>query len=262
MNTVELWKKEQIPLYNENAEFNTPVTTPYIAENSKSCIVICPGGGYVDRAAHEGDGYAKWLMENGVSAFVVDYRVAPHKYPAPQYDAMRAVRYARFYAEKYGYDKNKIGIMGSSAGGHLAGSISTATDEMGYTPVDEIDTVSFKPDFAVLCYPVISMNEFTHEGSRLNLLGEASYEEADKLSVHKRITENTPPMFIWHTSEDQAVPVENSFMLSMALSEKKIPFEFHSFQKGYHGLGLADDFEGTKLWTTAFLNWLKINDLK
>lgn len=257
---IKLWNEKDIPLYMENGEI--PTVTPYIAENSKSCIVICPGGGYEIRAPHEGEGYAKWLQKNGISAFVVDYRVHPFKYPAPQYDAMRAVRYARFFADKYGYDKNKIGIMGSSAGGHLAGSVATAVDEMGYTAADEIDSVSFRPDFMVLCYPVISLIEFAHHGSRINLMGETSVRDAQKLCVDKRVTENTPPAFIWHTSEDEAVPVENSLLLAKALSEKGVPFEFHSYQKGSHGLGLADEVEGTKEWSNALLNWLKINDLK
>ena len=257
---MELWNKKNIPLYQENEEI--PEITPYIVPDSKSCIVICPGGGYQHRAAHEGEGYAKWLNENGVSAFVVDYRVAPYKYPAPQYDAMRAVRYARYYAKKYGYSEEKIGIMGSSAGGHLAGTVGTATDEMGYTPLDEIDTVSSKPDFMVLCYPVISLVEFTHHGSRRNLLGEVSEREAQKLSVDKRVTSKTPKTFIWHTAEDQAVPVENSIMLAKALSEKRVPFEFHCYQNGLHGLGLADEIKGTKEWGNALITWLEINNLK
>lgn len=257
---MELWNKKDIPLYQENEEI--PEITPYIVPNSKSCIVICPGGGYQHRASHEGEGYATWLNENGVSAFVVHYRVKPYKYPAPQYDALRAIRYARFYAKEYGYDENKIGIMGSSAGGHLAGSVATATDEMGYTPVDEIDTVSSRPDFMVLCYPVISLVEFTHHGSRMNLMGEVSEREAQKLSNDKRVTKDTPKAFIWHTAEDQAVPVENSLMLAKALSEKRVPFELHCYQNGPHGLGLAPETKGTKEWGNALLKWLEINDLK
>jgi len=257
---MDLWNEKDIPLYIQNEE--KPKITPYIAENSKSCIVVCAGGGYWIRASHEGEDYAKWLQKNGISAFVVDYRVHPYKYPAPQYDAMRAIRYARYYAKKYGYDENKIGIMGSSAGGHLAGSVATATDEMGYTAVDEIDTVSWRPDFMVLCYPVISFIEFAHHGSRVNLMGEVSEREAQKLCVDKRVTRNTPPAFIWHTAEDQSVPVENSLLLTKALSEKGVPFEFHCYQNGRHGLGLSDELEGTREWGNAFLTWLEINNLK
>lgn len=258
-----LWNEDDIPLYMEGEEI--PTITPYIVENSKACIVICPGGGYCARAPHEGDGYAKWLRENGVSSFVVDYRVSPYRYPAPQYDAMRAMKIARYYVDKYGYDKNKIGIMGSSAGGHLAGSVATATDDMGYKITDEIDNIDWKPNFAVLCYPVVSLIEFAHNGSRINLMGEneSNVREAQKLCIDKRVTKATPPMFIWHTSEDQAVPIENSLLLAKALSEKGVPFELHSYQKGYHGLGLlTNDFEGTKAWSDALLTWLKINDLK
>ena len=259
---INLWSKEQAPLFDENAEQLLPNITPYIAKNSKSCVVVCPGGGYVIKSDYEGEGYAKWLMENGVSAFVLDYRVEPYKYPAPQYDALRALRYARYYAEKYGYDKNKIGIMGSSAGAHLAGSIAVASDEMGYKHVDEIDSVSFRPDFAVLCYPVVSMTKFAHVGSRIALMGEVSDETAEQLSLNKRITENTPPMFIWHTAEDGAVPVENSLMLAGALSANKIPFELHVFQKGAHGLGLAESTEGTNAWGRLLLKWFDINNLR
>lgn len=257
---IYLWNKEQAPLYDESLGQDVPNITIYNAKGAKTCIVVCAGGGYEIKSDYESYGYAQWLMENGVSAIVTEYRVSPYRYPAPQYDAMRAMRYAKAHAKEYGWEK--IGIMGSSAGAHLAGTVATACDDMGYKNIDEIDNLPFKPDFAVLCYPVVSMTDFTHMGSRLNLLGKTYDFKADELSVHKRVTDSTPPMFIWHTAGDDAVPVENSLMLSNELSKRKIPFELHIFQNGPHGLGLAKETDGTNAWGELLLKWLQINNLR
>lgn len=254
-----LWKKENVPLFDEGIkEQDIPSVTPYISEGAKSCIVICPGGAYVHKAfEHEGIEIAKWLNSIGVSAFILDYRVNPYKHPVPVIDGKRAIRYARYYASKYGYHKDKIGILGFSAGGHLAGSVATFKGEFGYQAIDEIDNESSRPDFMVLCYPVISFIKHANVCSWGNLVQSTDYQTAKELSVDYNIDSDTPPAFIWHTSGDAGVPVENSLNLALELSKYKIPFEIHTHKDGPHGLGLAKDYPYTAFWAKECENWLK-----
>ncbi len=256
-----LWGKV-IPYWNdefiesEETEPRIPTITAY-PSNSRGAVVVFAGGGYVMRAEHEGDGYAKWLQEIGITAFLVDYRVAPYKHPAQISDAMRAVSYVRHYADKYGYDKDKIAVMGSSAGGHLAGSVSVHFDKKMYDETDEIDKEDCRPNASVLCYPVIDMFEYRHDGSRQNLLGERTLHEMKELmSLYKHVSYDTPPAFIWHTSSDQAVPTENSLLYADALSKKQIPYELHIYPYGRHGLGLAEEMPHVAQWTKSLENWL------
>lgn len=252
-----LWKEGCAPLFDKNIGQNEPNVEAYIAEGAKSCVVVCAGGAYLRKAEHEAGVICKWLNSIGVSAFNLDYRVAPYQYPADQYDAKRAIKYARSKAKEYGYDEDKIGIMGFSAGGHLACSAGVLYGELGYEAQDEIDRFSSRPDFMLLCYPVVSFTKYAHLGSMRNLIGDASYEEAAKLSLENRVDENTCPAFIWHTSNDEAVPVENSMMLMAAMRKYNIPVEFHSFVDGRHGLGLAEDNESVGQWTGLCAQWLK-----
>ncbi len=236
-----------------------PELVPYICEGAKSAVVVCPGGAYEFRAPHEGGEIAKWFNSIGITAFVLEYRVAPNMHPAPLADAMRAVKYVRHNAEEYGIDKNKIAIMGFSAGGHLASSLSVHYDKDIYEPTDAVDEESCKPDATILCYPVIDMGEYRHDGSRRNLLGEnPPLEIKELMSTYKQVTKDTPPAFLWHTSCDAAVPVENSLMYANALSKVQVPFEMHIYPIGHHGLGLAPELSHVAHWNRSCYRWLRL----
>ncbi len=260
-----LWKKENIPHYNKEIDNGfMPSMHPYIVKNSKSCVVICPGGAYRAKAMlHEGEHIAKWLNSIGVSAFVLDYRLKPYEHPIPVIDGKRAVRYARHLSDEYGYDRDKIGIMGFSAGGHLAGSIGTFKDNFGYEPIDDIDKESSRPDFMILCYAVLSFTEYAHRGSFENLTSDLSALNALRLSVDKNVDADTPPAFIWHCTGDESVPVENSLNMALALRKYRVPFEIHTFNDGPHGVGLANGtapaplYEHTAVWIKNLKNWLE-----
>lgn len=255
---MKLWN-EKIPYFNAEVEF-VPFLTPYIVEGAKTAVVICPGGGYANRAEHEGKGYAVWLNSIGVSAVVLEYRVAPYHAPVPGADVQRAIRVVRYELSKYGVEK--VGVMGSSAGGHLAATASVHYDKKFYEPVDEIDEISARPDFTILCYPVIDMYEYRHDGSRTNLLG-SRIKESDKeyYSLYKQVTDETPTAFLWHTSADQAVPVQNSMLYAMALAEHLIPYELHIYPYGVHGLGLAESDPHVHQWNAALEKWMKLEKL-
>lgn len=262
-----LWG-EVIPYWNDSfiendeTEPRKPTITPYPA-NSKGAVIIFPGGGYSMRAEHEGREYAEWFVSIGITAFVVDYRVAPYKHPAQISDAMRAVKYVRYYADKYGIDKDKIAVMGSSAGGHLAGSVSVHYDKKMYERTDDIDDEDCRPDFTILCYPVIDMFEYRHDGSRQNLIGErALHADKELMSLYNHVTADTPQTFIWHTSSDQTVPVENSLMYANALSRAQVPFELHIYPLGHHGLGLAKSLPHVAQWTDSLEKWLELVNMK
>ncbi len=262
MQEFKLWENGT-PYYDPKIDQPETTVTWYPAEGNepKGCVVICPGGAYAMRAEHEGKGYAEYLNANGYHAFVVNYRVAPYHHPAEMADAHRAIRFARFNAEKFGIKPDKIAIMGSSAGGHLAVSASEHFD-CGKTDGDEIDAVSCRPDGTILCYPVVSLVEgYSHFGSRDNLLGKpCDGKDAANLSGEKSVREDMAPVFIWHTFEDGAVPIENSLYLAAALREKKIPTELHVFPYGAHGLGLAPQNPHVAQWGELMINWLKLNN--
>ena len=214
-----------------------------IVPNKKSdaAIVIFPGGGYTHRAEHEGKAYAEFLAENGINAFVVDYRVAPNYFPQPLADAKRAVRFVRYYSEKFGIDASKVAVMGSSAGGHLAALVSTYRGEIEGEGIDEIDNECCLPNAQILCYPVISTVDDTiwHRGSGLNLLGDDNLDFAPNVSPELIADEKTPQAFIWHTAADNGVNVINSYAYASALRRKNVPVEMHIFPEGGHGLGLG-----------------------
>ncbi len=247
----------------------TPTITEYIPESKKSnaAVVIFAGGGYHMRAAHEGEAYAHFFQERGICAFVCDYRVAPHRFPLPLLDARRAVRWVRYNAEKYGIDKNKIAVMGSSAGGHLAALTSTYFQPIEFEGVDEIDEEAFIPNAQILCYPVIKLSvdcTLSHSGSCINLLGVEQIDLSHGLTPQYLVSEKTPPCFMWHTLTDGAVPVANSLDYASALREKNILCELHVFPEGYHGLGLAVGEDKVKkhvsAWSDMLLKWLEYID--
>ena len=221
-------------------------------------VVIFAGGGYEFRAHHEDIEYAEKINEFGLNAFYVDYRVFPDRFPAPQLDARRAVRFVRANAEKFGIDPDKIAVMGSSAGGHLVSSLCNYRAPLDGEGVDELDEVDYMPNAQILCYPVITLEAaFTHAGSARNLLGDRVSELAPLLSGDLTADEKTPPAFLWHTSTDELVPVKNSLRYGERLREVGVPFELHVFPTGHHGLGLARDVEGVNQWPELLKGWLE-----
>jgi acetyl esterase/lipase len=244
---------------------DVPTLTPFFPAAEKArgtAVVICPGGGYGALAPHEGKDYALFLSDHGIAAFVLKYRLGPSGYRHPRMleDAQRAIRLVRAHAEDWKLDSKRVGIMGSSAGGHLASTALTHFDAGKSDAADAIERQSNRPDFGILCYPVISMGPNTHQGSKNNLLGHDPDPELVKLlSNELQVTKETPPCFIWHTWEDSAVKVENSLEFAAALRKNNVPFDLHVYQKGRHGLGLGDTppFANAHPWGKDLLFWLK-----
>ena len=239
-----------------------PRITPYLpaGDGPFACVIVCPGGGYGGRAAHEGAPICKWLNSIGVAGFVLDYRVKPYRHPIPLGDAQRAIRMVRARAAEWKIDPKRVGILGFSAGGHLAASATTIFDAGKPDAADPIDRQSCRPDAAILCYPVITFGDFRHNGSMVNLLGpDPDPKLREAMSLETRVTPQTPPVFLWHTSDDGAVPVENSLLLAMALRKNKVPFALHIFPHGPHGMGLADGAKSSDVrqWPAICAEWLK-----
>jgi len=240
------------------------VYLPDLAKASGAAMVICPGGGYGHLANHEGDHYARWLNELGIAGFVLKYRLGPYGYrhPAMMQDASRAIRFVRSRALEWKLDPQRIGIMGSSAGGHLASTLMTHFDSGQAEATDPVERQSSRPDLVVLCYPVVTLTDpFTHQGSRRNLLGTNPPPAlVTELSAELQVTSNSPPCFLWHTYEDKAVPVENSLQLAAALRKADVSVDLHVYERGAHGLGLGSrDFDATKRhpWVRDCEFWLK-----
>lgn len=236
-------------------------------------VVIFSGGGYGWRAPHEGEGYATFLANNGISAFVVDYRVYPNTFPLPLLDARRGVRYVRHNAQKFGIDKNKVYVMGSSAGGHLASFVSTYFEPIEFEGADEIDNEDFIPSGQILCYPVINLCDYNiaHIGSGDNLIGDKylpynpeMYLSRKKFSSDCNVSSKTPKAFIWHTFADEGVDVRNSLSYAKSLREYGVPVEMHLFPDGRHGLGLTNKADKIELhisqWGELLIKWLKYVD--
>lgn len=233
---------------------------PRADKASGAAIVVCPGGGYRALAPHEGHDVAVWLNSLGVTAVVLKYRLGPkYQHPTMMQDALRAIRFTRSKAAEWKIDPNRVGIMGFSAGGHLASTAATHFDTGNLNARDPIERLSSRPDAAILCYPVITMTDpFAHKGSRLNLLGEnPSQLLIDLMSNEKQVTEWTPPTFLFHTADDSGVPVENSLMFAAALRQKKVPHELHVFEHGRHGVGLAPNEPALGAWPKLLENWLR-----
>jgi acetyl esterase/lipase len=217
-------------------ELHTPDQNP----DSPGTVLVLAGGGYHDRAEHESVDVSRFLAEHGVRAAWLDYPVAPARYPQALHLVLRAVAELRSHGP--------VAVLGFSAGGHLAGTAATAT-------ADELAAAGglARPDAAVLCYPVVSMVDHPHLGSRMNLLGTEEDAPARALSVELRVDADTPPVFAWHTADDAHVGVEHSLALTAALRRHQVPVELHVYPHGRHGLGLAD---GLIDWTTPLLRWL------
>jgi acetyl esterase/lipase len=243
-----------------------PTLTPYFASPdlaTGASVVICPGGGYGALAPHEGSHYALFLNELGITAFVLKYRLGSggYRHPAMMNDVNRAIRVVRANATEWKLDPKRIGLMGSSAGGHLCSTGLTHYDAGDANAPDPVEKASSRPDLGILCYPVISMGPLTHGGSKRNLLGENPDPKlVELLSNEKQVTKDTPPTFIFHTVEDKAVKVENALEFAAALQRNGVPFALHVYPKGPHGIGLGSaqwNPASRHPWTTQLALWLK-----
>jgi acetyl esterase/lipase len=262
---VPLWPGAA-PGARGDADGDTPTLTIYLPGAEKAngaAVVICPGGGYGHLAMdHEGHQIGRWLNSFGVAGFILKYRHrnsgAGYGHPAPLQDVQRAIRTVRAGSGRWGLDPQRIGVLGFSAGGHLASTALTHYDDKVYDPRDDVDATAARPDFGVLVYPVISLIEpYTHRGSGRNLLG-ANPDQTllRKLSNEKQVTPQTPPTFLVHTWEDKAVPAENSIQFYLALREAKVPAEMHVFLKGRHGVGLGRDHGPIGTWPELCRQWM------
>ena len=252
----------QIPLWKDGAPGaktkpqDEPVlflSRPAADLATDAAVIVCPGGGYGHLAMEkEGSKVAEWLNSFGVTAFVLRYRhsATGHQHPTPMLDGQRAIRTVRSRAAEWGLDPKKIGVMGFSAGGHLASTLGTHFDAGNPSAADAIDHASSRPDFLILCYPVISFTaDYTHTGSRDNLLGmNPDPALVRSLSNEFQVTSETPPAFLFHTDEDHYVPTENSIAFYLALRHAGVPAELHIYRRGGHGVGMAQDIPGTRDW--------------
>jgi acetyl esterase/lipase len=279
--TLALWPAGKVPNYkktNETERSDTTdkiriskVQTPTIAvflptkNLNGQAVIICPGGGYSILAYYwEGIDVAKWLNSKGIAAIVLKYRLPNSesnivRQLSPLMDAQRAIRLVRANAEKWKINKDRIGIMGFSAGGHLASTAGTHFDSGNVRAADTIDRISSRPDFMVLGYPVVTMSKSVmHKGSRNNLIGENPTEAlANYYSGELNVTSQTPPTFLVHASDDKSVPVDNSLFFYQALRANNIPAEMHIYPKGGHGFGLGLGIKQTESWTDRCIEWLR-----
>lgn len=236
------------------------VIGPAVDRPNGTAIIICPGGGYVRESVdREGIQYATWLSTLGITSFVLKYRMQEFGHPAPLQDVLRAVRLVRSRAAEFKIDPARIGVMGSSAGGHLAASAGTLFDNPAGKTGAPLDSTSARPDFLMLMYPVITMYEpAVHAGSRKALLGATPAAEAQELmSVEKQVTSATPPTLLIHTQEDKTVPVENSILFYQALTRAKVPAEMYLFEHGSHGMGMRAGLGTSSDWPRRAEEWLR-----
>ena len=267
-NRTELLYPKGAPGAAGTDEVDKPSLTYYVvdaAQSSGTAVIVCPGGGYRNLAMdHEGRQIAEWLNKQGISAFVLKYRLGPrYHHPAMLQDAQRAIRMVRAEAAKMGIAPNRIGIWGFSAGGHLASTASTHFDSGNASASDPIERMSSRPDFAILAYPVISLTTpYTHKGSKTNLLGDNPDPKlVESLSNELQVTSQTPPTFLFHTNEDTGVPPENSVLYYLALRKAGVPAEMHIYEPGRHGVGLAPTHPVLSSWGGRLADWFKTRGL-
>lgn len=250
---IKLW--ENTPDFHPEYNQPEPNLEVHPVDNPRGCVVVIPGGGYEWIAFdHEGRELAEFYNAHGYYAYILTYRFRPYRHPVEQGDANRAIRLARYRAEQCGYDANKIAVIGFSAGGHLAMTACTKFDS-GLAEGDEIDRISCRPDLGVLCYGVLTLGtDYTHWGTTLNLLGEG-YDPAlaGELSAAGAVRPDMPPCFIWHTAEDDLVPVQNSLEMAKAMRSVGVPYELHVFPFGGHGFGLATN---TDAYVSRWGGWM------
>ena len=264
---VELLWPDGAPDAKGVEDGDKPALTLYLPAKEKAngaAVVIFPGGGYGHLAMdHEGHQIAEWLNSLGVAGFILQYRHrktgAGYGHPAPLQDAQRAIRMVRSRAGQWNVDPNRVGIIGFSAGGHLASSAGTHFQTRYYEAADAIDQVSCRPDFMILMYPVISFTEwYTHKGSRANLLGEEPDEIlVENLSNEKQVTPETPPTFLALADDDKVVPPENSISFYLALRKANVPAEMHIYEKGGHGFGPGTNKGAVSSWMARCADWMR-----
>jgi acetyl esterase/lipase len=246
-----------------SSEEDTPTIAAFIPASNptKTAVIVAPGGGYVHLSmAKEGSDVAAWLNAHGVAAFVLRYRLGPKYHnPIELGDAQRAMRTVRADAAKYGIAPDHIGMWGFSAGGHLTASAGTMFDAGNAAAADPIDQQSSRPDFLILAYPVITMEDpYVHKGSRQYLLGDSPTQaEMDAMSPELHVTAQTPPAFLFSTTDDHTVPIMNSVMFYSALVKAGVPAEMHIFQHGAHGSGLAPTNPQLRPWTELLIKWMR-----
>ncbi|MDG2359080.1 MAG: alpha/beta hydrolase [Planctomycetaceae bacterium] len=265
---------EALPLWPEGApnaqgseESDTPTLRVYLPQEldggkaTGTGVVICPGGGYGILAMdHEGHQLAKWFQKKGVAGFVLRYRHAPkYRHPVPMEDAQRAIRYVRANAVKLGVDAGRVGIMRFSAGGHLSSTVATHFDTGNPEAKDPVDRESCRPDFAALCYPVVSLTApYAHKGSGRNLFGpDVDQKKLESLSNDKHVTAETPATFLFHTAEDKSVDAQNSIAFFLALRKAGVASEMHIYQEGPHGVGMAPADPAVFGWKDRLLDWMR-----
>ncbi|MCF7688756.1 MAG: alpha/beta hydrolase [Cephaloticoccus sp.] len=233
---------------------------PAVDKPNGTAVIISPGGGYVRLSTErEGVQYARWLGTLGITSFVLKNRMKEFGHPAPLQDVLRAVRMVRSRATEFGINPDRIGAMGSSAGGHLTASAGTLFDHPAGKSGDSMDAVNARPDFLILMYPVISMDDpVAHAGSRKYLLGDhPSPELLNLMSLEKQVTAHTPPTLLIHTQEDASVPIENSIRFFQALTKAGVPAEFYAFEHGAHGMGMKAGLGTASDWPRRVEEWLR-----
>lgn len=266
--TMELWQGG-VPGVTLKADGDVPklILRKVKSDQPTAGVVILPGGGYGGHAiGHEGHDFADWFESMGVTSVICTYRLRGkgnagkgYGHPVPMQDAQRAIQTMRANAEKWNLDPNRIGVIGFSAGGHLCSTVSTRFNEGDPTSDDPIARVSSRPDFSILCYPVIGFDKpYTHQGSQRNLLGaNPDPQLVASLSNESQVTSKTPPTFLFHTAEDKPVPVQNSVQYYLSCIKHNVPVEMHLFPEGRHGLGLATQQPGANQWPALCKDWLK-----
>lgn len=261
---TELLWPDGAPGAKGDEDADKPALTLYLPNRSQATgtlVVVCPGGGYQNLAMdHEGHQVARWLTSRGVAAAIVKYRLGPrYRHPAPLQDVLRAIRLMRSRAAEMDVKPDRIGVMGFSAGGHLASTAATLYDLAEARVADGLEAVSSRPDFAILGYPVIVFGaDVTHKGSQRNLIGDSPAADlVARLSTDRQVDAQTPPTFLFHTTEDTAVPPQNSLAFYLALKNAGVPAELHIYEKGRHGVGLAPADRELATWTDRLLGWMR-----
>ena len=249
---ITLWPNAEAPYTAQSPDQPQPSLTAYPVEGASIAVVVCPGGGYVCKADHEGGPVAERLNTHGIAGYVLDYRVKPCDPMTPLTDARRAVRLVRSLGYRH------VGILGFSAGANLACTAATHFDPGDSDAADPIERLSSRPDFFVPCYPVVSFHQFPNIGSVNALLGESDNMRLRRFfSAELNVTPDTPPAYIWHTANDDLVPVENSLRLAEALGRNGVAYELHIFPDGPHGIGLAPDFPDARHWPEECVRFIK-----
>lgn len=261
--TEPLWSGA-VPGALGTADADVPALTIYQPNRMQATgtmVVICPGGAYQGLAIdHEGHQVARWFTSRGIAAAIVKYRLGPkYRHPAPLQDVLRAIRVVRSRATELNIRPDRVGVMGFSAGGHLASTAATLFGLEAARAADGLEAVSSRPDFAILAYPVIVFGaDVTHKGSQKNLIGETpSADLVVQLSTDRQVTAQTPPTFLFHTTEDTAVPPQNSVAFYLALKNAGVPAELHIYEKGSHGVGLAPNDRELSTWPDRLLGWMR-----